>query len=100
VLWRERVWIELSWLRIGNHDGPCETKVNIMAVKKRRISRLAENGPHNFTHNINQYLLIKAVTRMETSISHTSSMDMRPPQGHIKELASRAAAPDATTSLE
>jgi len=49
VLWRERVYSGFSWLRIGNHDGPCETKVNIMAVMKRKISPLAENGSHNFT---------------------------------------------------
>jgi len=46
VLQRERVWSGLSWLRIGNHEGPCETKLNIMAVTKRRISRLAEKSSH------------------------------------------------------
>ena len=55
---------------------------------------------HTLLLHINQYLLIRAATRMETSISHTSSMDMRPPQDQIRGRAIRSAAPDATTLLE
>jgi len=79
---------------------PVRNETEYYGCYKRRIPRLADKGLHTFTHHIHQYLLIRAATPMETSISHTSSTDMRPPQGQIKGWAIRAAALDATTSLE